>query len=84
MLPSTRRSAKVLAAAAVIPAGLLLASAASPAAAATSAHVATARQDRVLAQHHAAPRYHIRQILFGSKLRHTFRAAGSANGAPSR
>jgi hypothetical protein len=73
MLPTTRRAAKMLAAAAVIPAGLLLASAASPAAAATAAQAAPAQ-----AQHHAAPRYQVRQILFGSKLRHTFRAAGSA------
>jgi hypothetical protein len=88
MLCTTRRAAKILAAAAVIPAGLLLAGAASPAAAATSATSATSTTSAqaaqaapaalAQAQHHAERRYHVRQVLFGSKLRHTFLAAGSA------
>jgi hypothetical protein len=68
MLSTTRRAVKILAAAAVIPAGLLLAG--NPAAAATAA--------AAQAQHHTAATYHVQPILFGSKLHHTFRPAGSA------
>jgi hypothetical protein len=67
MLSITRRAAKIIAAAAVIPAGLLLASSPAPAASAAPGQ----------AQHHAAPRFRVRPILFGSELRHTFRPAGS-------
>jgi len=68
MLSTTRRAAKILIAAAAIPGGLLLAG--SPATAATAA--------RLQAQHHTVPAFQVRPILFGSKLRHTFRPAGSA------
>ena len=65
MLPTTRQAAKLLAAAAVIPASLLIAG---------TAMAATAAPDSA----HFAPRFVVRQILFGSKLSHTFVPAGSA------
>jgi hypothetical protein len=66
MPPTTRRAAKILMAAAVIPASLLSAGTAMAATAGPGA-----------AQHHPAPRFAVRQILFGSKLGHTFVPAGS-------
>jgi hypothetical protein len=69
MLPTTRRAAKILTAAAVIPASLLIAGTAMAATAAPAGPGAI--------QHPPAARFAVRQILFGSKLRHTFVPAGS-------
>ena len=66
MLPTTRRAAKILMAAAGIPASVLIAGTAMAATAGPGA-----------AQHHPAPRFAVRQILLGGKLRHTFVPAGS-------
>jgi hypothetical protein len=70
MLPTARRTVKILTAAAVIPASLLIAGTAMAATAAPAGPGAV--------QHHPAPRFAVRQILFGSKLRHAFVPAGSA------
>jgi hypothetical protein len=67
MLPTVRRAAKILAAAAVLPASLLIAGTATAAAA-----PARAGADAWPTQH-----YLVRPILFGSKLHHTFKPAGS-------
>ena len=69
MLPTTRRAAKILTAAAVIPASLLIAGTAMAATAAPAGSGAV--------QHTPAARFTVRQILFGSKLRHRFVPAGS-------
>jgi hypothetical protein len=69
MLPITRRTAKILAAAAVVPASLLIAGA-TMAAAAPARPAAAARS-------HGAPAFAVRQILFGNELSHTFTPAGS-------
>ena len=58
MLPTTRRAVKTLTAVAVIPASLLLTGTAMAAIAAPAGPGS--------AQHHAAPRFAVRQILFGS------------------
>jgi len=68
MLPTKRRIATILAAAAVVPAGLLIAGATM--AAAAPAHSA--------ARPHQTPTFEIRQILNGAKLSHTFVPAGSS------
>jgi hypothetical protein len=68
MLPTARRAVKILTAAAVIPASLLIAG---------TAMAATAAPAGAGAVQHSTPRFAVRQILFGSKLRHTFVPAGS-------
>jgi hypothetical protein len=66
MLLLLRRAAKIFAAAALVPASLLIAGT-------TMATAAPARTGTG-----AGPSYQVRQILFGSKLHHTFIPAGSA------
>ena len=69
MLPITRRSAKIVAAA-VVPASLLIAGA-------TVAAAATNHSAGNALRHHSS-RYEVRQILFGKQLSHTFVPAGSS------
>jgi hypothetical protein len=64
MIPTMRQTAKILAAAAVIPASLLIAGTATAASAAPGPA-------------HPTPRFAVRPILFGSKLRRTFVPPGS-------
>jgi hypothetical protein len=75
MLTTARHAAKILAVTAAVPASLLIAGTAvvtaSPASAGVSASYHAVRQFPV-------PRYRVRQILNGRKLRHTFIPAGSA------
>jgi hypothetical protein len=69
MLPTARRTVNILTAAAVIPASLLIAGTAMAATAVPAGPGA--------AQHHSGPRFAVRPVLSGSKLRHTFAPAGS-------
>jgi hypothetical protein len=75
MLTTARRVAKILAVTAVVPGSLLIAgtsaAAASPVRAGASASYHGIRQ-------FPAPRYRVRQILNGAKLRHAFVPAGTA------
>jgi hypothetical protein len=69
MFPTTRRTVNILTAAAVIPASLLIAGTPEAASAAPAGPGAV--------QHHPASRFAVRQVLSGSKRRHTFVPAGS-------
>ncbi len=77
MLTTARRTAKVLATAAV-PASLLFAGATAGATAAAASPVTSGAAAQHAVRHGAAPQYWVRQILNGKKLRHTFVPAGSA------
>jgi hypothetical protein len=73
VLTTARRTAKLVAAAAVVP-GLFLAGASIAALAPATAGAAVSHH---AAGHGTSPRFRVRQILNGMKLRHTFTPAGS-------